>query len=434
VWYNTNLSSPRVTRPGAKRPPPRPTTSPTRRMHRMQATSPPTVGARAGTAAPALPSIDYQPTTRVVFGAGTLARLGEVTRELGGSRVLLVTDPGLWAAGHPQRAAASLRDAGLEVFIYDAVEENPTTRTVAAALESARRSRIDLIAAVGGGSSMDCAKGVNFLLTNGGSMTDYKGFGKATKPMLPSVGVPTTAGTGSEGQSFALIADEKTHLKMACGDRKAAFRVAVLDPEVTVSQPRQVTAVTGIDAVSHALESYVTARRNPLSQMFAREAWRLLDANFEKVLRQPSDLEARGAMQIGAHFAGVAIENSMLGACHACANPLTAHYGLTHGVAIGVLLPHVIRFNAEVVGGLYGDLAHEVGLLNGDGDAAGEALAQRVTGLLRAAGLPTRLSECGVSAGIFSVLAEEADQQWTARYNPRPVSEADLRRVYEAAF
>ena len=127
------------------------------------------------------------------------------------------------------------------------------------------------------------------------------------------------------------------------------------------------TAVTGIDALSHALESYVTTRRNPLSQMFAREAWRLLEANFETVLRQPGDLEARGAMQLGAHFAGIAIENSMLGVCHACANPLTAHYGLTHGIAIGILLPHVIRFNAAAVGGLYGDLAHEVGLLNGDG-------------------------------------------------------------------
>ena len=401
----------------------------------MQVTSHPTVGGlRAGSRAPTLTSLDYQPTTRVVFGVGVLDRLGEVARELGGTRALLVTDPGLWAAGHPQRAAASLRAAGLEVVVFDAVEENPTTRHVAAALEAARAGRIDLIVAVGGGSSMDCAKGVNFLLTNGGSMTDYKGFGKATKPMLPSIAVPTTAGTGSEGQSFALIADEKTHLKMACGDRKAAFRAALLDPEVTVSQPRTVTAVTAINAVSHALESYVTTRRNPLAQMFAREAWRLLDANIERALRQPGDLDARGAMQIGAHFAGVAIENSMLGVCHACANPLTAHYGLTHGVAIGVLLPHVVRFNAEAVGGLYGDLAHEVGLLNGDGAAAGETIARRVTGLLEAAGLPTRLSECGVGSGIFPVLAEEANQQWTARFNPRPASETDLQHLYEAAY
>jgi alcohol dehydrogenase len=314
------------------------------------------------------------------------------------------------------------------------VEENPSTRHVQAGLEEAKRRGVNLLVAVGGGSAMDCAKGVNFLLTNGGAMEDYKGFGKAGRPMLPSVGVPTTSGTGSEAQSYALIADDKTHLKMACGDRKAAFRVAVLDPEVTVSQPRQVTAVTGIDALSHALESYVSLRHNLLSQAFAREAWRLLETNLGVVLERPADLEARGAMQLGAHLAGLAIENSMLGACHACANPLTAHYGLTHGVAIGVLLPHVIRFNAPAAGSLYADLAHEVGLANGDLSSAAEVLARRVEALTRAAGLPARLSACGVSPGIFPVLAEEAAQQWTGRYNPRPVSEADLLNLYEAAY
>jgi alcohol dehydrogenase len=382
----------------------------------------------------AAPAFDYHPTTRVVFGAGALARLGELTRGLGGRRALLVTDPGVAKAGHPQRAADSLRDAGLDVAVFLDVESNPTERDVDAALAVARSHRADILVAVGGGSAMDVAKGVNFLLTNGGRMTDYKGFGKATKPMLPSVGVPTTAGTGSEGQSFALIADEQTHVKMACGDRKAAFRVAVLDPEVTVSQPAAVTAVTGIDSVSHALESYVCTRRNLLAQTYAREAWRLLSANFEKVLLDPGDLEARGAMQLGANFAGVAIENSMLGACHACANPLTAHYGLTHGVAIGVLLPHVVRFNAATVGPLYSDLVHEVGLLNGDRGAAGEVLALRLTDLLRAAELPMRLADCGVSPGILPVLAEEAAQQWTGRYNPRPVAEPELLRLYQAAY
>jgi alcohol dehydrogenase len=398
------------------------------------ATTTPSVLSGRPDAAPAAPGFDYHPTTRVVFGAGALARLGELARELGGRRALLVTDPGVAQAGHPRRAADSLRDAGMDVAVFMDVEANPTERDVDAALAVAQSHRADLLVAVGGGSAMDVAKGVNFLLTNGGRMPDYKGFGKATKPMLPSVAVPTTAGTGSEGQSFALIADEKTHVKMACGDRKAAFRVAVLDPEVTVSQPAAVTAVTGIDAVSHALESYVCTRRNPLAQTFAREAWRLLEANLETALRDPGDLEARGAMQLGANFAGVAIENSMLGACHACANPLTAHYGLTHGVAIGVLLPHVVRFNAAAAGPLYGDLVHEVGLLNGDHGAAGEALALRLTDLLRAAGLPTRLADCGVSPGIFSVLAEEAAQQWTGRYNPRPVAEPELLHLYQAAY
>ncbi len=394
----------------------------------------PTRSAAGSPALPPPPPFDYQPLTRVVFGAGELNRLGELARELGGDRVLLVTDPGLEAAGHPQRATDSLRAAGLEVYLYDGVEENPTTKHVEEGLEVAVRNHVDMLVAVGGGSAMDCTKGVNFLLTNGGSMEDYKGFNRATLPMLPSISVPTTAGTGSEAQSYALIADEKTHLKMACGDRKAAFRVTILDPEVTVSQPPAVSAITGLDALSHALESYVSTRRNTLSQMFAREAWRLLEANFETVLKQPGDLEARGAMQVGAHFAGIAIENSMLGVCHSLANPLTAHYGLTHGIAIGVLLPHVIRFNSEAVGALYGDLAHEVGMVNGDGSAAGEVLAQRISYLMQLAKVPTTLSAVGVSAGIFPVLAEEAAQQWTARFNPRPVTERELEILYQAAL
>src|SRR5437016_12809698 len=232
---------------------------------------------------------DFHVPTRVVFGAGALDRLGELARELGASHVLLVTDPGIREAGPPQRAMASLREAGLEVFLFDAVEQNPTSRHVEAGAMFARPLGIDLIVSVGGGSAMDCAKGINFLVTNGGHMADYKGFGKAKKPMLPSIGVPTTAGTGSEAQSYALIADDQTHLKMACGDRKAAFRIAILDPELTVSQPAKVTALTGIDALSHAIESYVTTRRNPLAQMFAREAWKLLEANLEQVVANPKD-------------------------------------------------------------------------------------------------------------------------------------------------
>jgi len=379
-------------------------------------------------------SFDYHPLTRVVFGPGTLSRLGELVHELGGTRVLLVTDPGLEAAGHPLRAQASLRDSGAEVFLFDGVEENPSTIHVEKGLALARKNQVDFIVAVGGGSSMDFAKGINFLFTNGGSMAKYEGFGKATKPMLPSIAIPATAGTGSEAQSYALIADEQTHMKMACGDRKAAFRVAILDPEVTVSQPSAVTAITGIDALAHALESYVCIKRNALSQAFARESWRLLEPSLETALREPGNLDARSAMQLGAHFAGIAIENSMLGACHACANPLTAHYGLTHGIAIGILLPHVLRFNAPAVGSLYGELAHEAGLLNGNLGVASESLARRITDLLVASRLPTDLASCGVSEGILPVLAEEATQQWTAKFNPRPLTEADFVHLYEAAL
>ena len=379
-----------------------------------------------------LPPFDFQPLGRVIFEAGGLNRLGEAVRSVGGTRVLLVTDPGLEHAGHPQRAVRVMCDAGLEVFLFDGVKENPTEREVNAGVVCARTHHVDCIVAVGGGSSMDCAKGINFILTNGGRMADYKGHDKATKPMLPSVGVPTTAGTGSEAQSYALITDERSHLKMACGDKKAAFRVAILDPEVTLSQPRSVTAVTGIDAVAHAVEAFVCTKRNPISAMCALAAFRHLEPNFETVLRSPHDIAARAAMQIGSYLAGVAIESAMLGACHSCANPLTAHYGVTHGVAIGIMLPHVIRFNAPVVGDLYAELVGAKGSANGR--PASDVLAARVSELTAAAGLPQSLKECDISDTILPLLAEEANQQWTARFNPRPVTEAEILKLYQSAW
>ena len=382
-----------------------------------------------------MPVFDYQPLTRIVAGPGTLARLGELTWELGIRRVLLVTDPGLEEAGHPQRALSILQAAGLYVALFDGVQENPTTRHVEAGLALAREEGVDGIVAVGGGSSMDCAKGINFLLTNGGTMRDYWGVGKATRPMLPSVGVPTTAGTGSEAQSFALICDPETHLKMACGDKKAAFRVAILDPELTLTQPQRVAALTGIDALSHALETYVTARRTPLSRLYSREAWRLLAGHFHRVLTEPDDLEARAAMQWGAHLAGLAIENSMLGATHALANPLTAHYGMIHGQAIGLMLPHVIRHNAATMADDYAELADLAGLSAGDSpQAKALALADFVAQAARLAGVPQSLLECGVSEGMLTVLADEAAEQWTGKFNPRPVGYTELLGLYQAAM
>ena len=395
---------------------------------------PSTISGRSSPPAEPLPAFDYQPLGRVVFEPGGLSRLGELVRGIGGARVLLVTDPGLAHAGHPQRAEKAMREAGLEVFVFDGVKENPTEREVAAGVVFARTHHINCIVAVGGGSSMDSAKGVNFILTNGGRMADYKGFGKATRPMLPSIGVPTTAGTGSEAQCYALITDEKTHLKMACGDKKAAFLVSILDPEVTLSQPRTVSAVTGIDAVAHAIESFVCTRRNPLSQMYSLAAFRHLEPNFERVMAHPADLAARGSMLLGAHLAGMAIECAMLGVCHSCANPLTAQYGITHGIAIGVMLPHVIRFNARnnpAVEALYAELAGHAGT---NGRPAAEILADRITELLSHAGLPQTLKECGVSESILPLLSEEAAEQWTARFNPRPVAEADILKLYQAAW
>ena len=380
---------------------------------------------------------DFQPRTRVIFGAGTVDRVGELVRAIG-TNALLVTDPGIVAAGHVERIRRSLDAAGVSVTIFDTVRENPTTREVDQCLEVARAARPELILGLGGGSSMDTAKGCNFILTNGGRMQDYWGVGKATKPMLPLIAVPTTAGTGSECQSFALIADETTHQKMACGDQKAAPRVAILDPWLTVTQPRQVAACTGIDAVAHAVETAVTKKRTELSWLYSREAFRLTATNLHHVFQQPDNLEARAAMQLGAAYAGTAIENSMLGAAHSAANPLTARYGVIHGHAVGIMLPHVVRFNAQQpdAAATYAELARFAGLAScGDSTAkAIDALIGRIESLLKAAEVAYSLSERNIPSSSLPKLAEEAARQWTAQFNPRPVTASDFEAIYAAAF
>lgn len=381
---------------------------------------------------------DWTPRTRLIYGAGTIQQLGKAAQELARRRALVVTDSGIVKAGHVERAAESLRGAGIEWQVFDAVHENPTTADVDACLAVAKEADIDLIIGLGGGSSLDTAKGCNFLLTNGGRMQDYWGAGKAGKPMLPMIAVPTTAGTGSECQSHALIADEVSHQKMACGDPKAAPRVAILDPTLTVSQPTRVTACTGLDAIAHAVETAVTKRRNELSAAFSGEAFRLTISNFSRVLEEPDNLDARAAMLLGASFAGIAIENSMLGAAHSCANPLTARFGIVHGHAVGLMLPHVIRFNATDVDAAaqYEELAHVAGLVEGhppDRDAS-EIVAEAVELMLAASGLPLTLADCGVDGQAIGEMSAEAAKQWTAQFNPRLLTEADVFHLYTSAI
>jgi alcohol dehydrogenase len=366
---------------------------------------------------------------RLIYGAGRVDRLGQLAREIGGTRVLVVTDPGVRGAGHVARALESLTDAGIEPCVFEEVEENPTAQHVDEGASVARQHGADCLVGLGGGSAMDCAKGVNFVLTNGGRMDDFWGTGKATKPMLPSIGIPTTAGSGAEAQSYALICQDKTGIKMACGDKKAMFRRVILDPLLAASVPRNVAGISGIDAVSHAVESYVTTRRNPVSQMLAREAWRLLEANLPLILDGTEDSGAWGKMLLGAHLAGAAIEQSMLGAAHACANPLTARFPIPHGIAVGLMLPHVIRFNAAHVGPLYEELR-----LAADPAAPPALLEERIRELRAIAGLPESLRDYQIPRSCLSELAAEAEGQWTAGFNPRPVTRVELLELYEAAY
>jgi alcohol dehydrogenase len=380
---------------------------------------------------------NYHPRTRLVFGANALDALGDLVREHGGSRVLLVTDRPIIAAGHARRAEETIAKAGAQVFRFDGVEENPTTRHVENCVRFARGHDIDFIVGLGGGSSMDTAKGANFILSNGGRMADYWGVNKAARAMLPHIAIPTTAGTGSECQSFALIADAETHQKMACGDDKAYPCVALLDPLLTLSQPACVTANTGIDTIAHALESHVTRARTPISQVFSREAWRLAEGSLETVLCDPLNIDARGGMLLAAAYGGMAIAQSMLGAAHAAANPLTARFGIVHGQAVGLMLPQVVRFNAAdpQAAELYADLAAAAGLARrGDTPGAVGALLLRLDEILSAARLPENLAACHVREEHIPVLAAEAAKQWTAAFNPRPAPVEAFVELYGAAL
>jgi alcohol dehydrogenase len=379
--------------------------------------------------------INLQIPTRAVFGAGALESLGRVARCLDFHRALVVSDRGIVAAGHFARAVALLRGAGVDSVGFHGFTENPDTRAVEAGRAFAASHQVDSIVALGGGSSLDCAKGINFVLTNGGQMQDYRGYGKAALPMLPMIGIPTTAGTGSEAQSYALISDAETHAKMACGDPKAAFRFAILDPQLAATQPARVRAVTGYDAISHAVESWVTTKRNATSDDYAMRAWRLLEPNFERVLATPDDAEANGAMMQGAFYAGAAIENSMLGATHACANPLTARYGTVHGVAIALLLAHVVRWNASLCAERYVELVQTASQHDTPLHPCGsEALAQRLETLAVAGSLHTRLRDANVPREDLPLLAKAAANEWTGQFNPRPFDAAGALEVYECAY
>jgi len=359
----------------------------------------------------------------VHFGAGSLARVGELAARFG-QRALLVTDPGLVSAGHVAVATSALERAGLAVLVFDEVAPNPTTVHVEAGTEVARRGSIEVIIALGGGSAMDCAKGINFLATNGGRLEDYWGLGKATQPMLPSLGVPTTAGTGSEAQSYALITQPDSHRKMACGDPKARFRTVLLDPDLLASVPRRVAAAAGMDALSHALESHVTTVRSAASAQLSRRAFELLEPTVAALAAPPANAQVRAHALLGAHLAGAAIEASMLGGAHAAANPLTARHGVAHGEAVGLMLPHVLRFNAATASEHYRQLSPE----------GADGLARRIQAIRSELALPQQLSDVGIGARDIPAMAAAACDEWTGSFNPRPLDRTAFEELYAAAL
>ena len=365
---------------------------------------------------------DARHSPRIVFGPGRLSELPECVATLGVSKLLLVTDPGIVAAGHVGRATDSLEAAGFDVTVFQGAHVNPTESDIEACRAFAENLKPEAIIGLGGGSSMDTAKGCNFLLHNGGHMSDYRGYGLAKHAMLPFIAVPTTAGTGSECQSYAVVSQDGSHVKMACGDPKALARIAILDPELTVSQPPVVATLTALDALSHALESAVCTKRNPISSAYSREAFHLIASAIRPILDNTADLETRGRMLLGASMAGSAIENSMLGAAHATANPLTARFDIPHGHAVSLMLSHVIRLNSRnpEAAAIYETFSSYLG----------EPLLDWVEETIALAGLPIH----SLDTGAIPELTEAATQQWTGRFNPVPLDSESITALYQSVL
>ncbi|WP_193211725.1 iron-containing alcohol dehydrogenase [Luteolibacter marinus] len=367
-------------------------------------------------------SFDARPSPRIVFGAGRLAELPECVATLGVSKLLLVTDPGIVAAGHVGRATGYLEAAGLSVTVFQGTHVNPSESDIEACRSFATELQPDAIIGLGGGSSMDTAKGCNFLLHNPGRMSDYRGYGLAKNAMLPFIAIPTTAGTGSECQSYAVVSRDGSHEKMACGDPKALAKIAILDPELTVSQPQPVATLTALDALSHALESAVCTKRNPISSAYSAEAFRLIASAIRPVLAGSAGPDTRGRMLLGAAMAGSAIENSMLGAAHATANPLTARFDVAHGHAVSLMLPHVVRLNSAdpAAAAIYDGLARTLG----------EPLLPWLEETIALAGLDTPV----IDPATIPDLAADAARQWTGRFNPVPLRDPEITSLYHSSF
>jgi alcohol dehydrogenase len=362
----------------------------------------------------------FEARTRLLAGPGRLSETGEAARALGAVRAVVVTDPPLVDAGHAATLLRSLRQAGVEAELYTGSHSNPDSDDAETLRAFAAPLAPDLLIGLGGGSAMDMAKAANFLLTNGGRMRDYQGYGRASQPLLPLILIPASTGTGSEAQSYCVIQDAETRAKMACGAPGAAARAVVLDPEVAMTQPRGVRGASGYDALSHVAETWVTTKRNDLSAAFGREAWRLLSGNFERVLTHPEDVEAIAAMQWGAFLAGWAIEHSMLGAAHACANPLSQRYGTVHARALAAVLPHVVRYNAVLLEARYRELD--------------EALDRRLEEFAAMADLPRTLRALDVPEADLPALAARAAEQWTGHHNPRPFDAEAALEIYRCAY
>ncbi|POZ62919.1 L-threonine dehydrogenase [Chromobacterium alticapitis] len=365
-----------------------------------------------------------------LMGAGCLRQAIDTMRGHSFLRALIVTDQGLVKAGLADKVAGMLAEADIEPVIFDGVHANPSCANVNAGLALLREKQCDVVVSLGGGSPHDCAKGIALVAVNGGKIQDYEGVDKSAKPQLPLVAINTTAGTASEMTRFCIITDESRHIKMAIVDRHTTPILSVNDPETMAGMPASLTAATGMDALTHAVEAYVSTIATPITDACALKAVELIAGFLRRAVKNGQDMEAREQMAYAQFLAGMAFNNASLGYVHAMAHQLGGFYDLPHGVCNAVLLPHVQAFNAAVAGERLGDVA----IALGEKTRSAEAAIAAIKRLSADVGIPAGLAQLGVKEADIPTLADNALKDACGLTNPRKASHEEICAIFRAAL
>ena len=380
-------------------------------------------------------SFSFTIPQNIVVGAGSLKRLPELAKNLKKSKAYIISGPHLEKIGMVDKCREALKAAGIESDAFTQTEGNPSTDTVAKAAEGFKSSKADFIVAFGGGSPLDVAKAVAVIASYGGNITDYEGGGKVPGPVVPMIAIPTTAGTGSEVTAFSVITDHSRNYKLTVVSNYLLPAYAILDPELITTVPKNTAAACGIDAMVHALEAFISKAASPFSDLFAKEALRLIGTSIRDYVLDRSNLAACEAMLTGSLFAGIAFSHSRLGDVHAMSHPVSAYFDVAHGVANAVLLPTIVDYNMTYASEKYKyiyDCICEKPL--SDDAFTPEMLAAEIRVLNDELGIPSSLSEVGVDSSLFDKMADDAMKSGNILVNPRPTTKKDILTLYAQAF
>ncbi|MGF1873189.1 L-threonine dehydrogenase [Photobacterium indicum] len=371
-----------------------------------------------------------------LMGAGCLTEAADAVKAHGFKKALIVTDKVLNQIGVVKQVVDLLAERNVEAVVFDGTQPNPTMGNVAAGLALLKANECDFVISLGGGSPHDCAKGIALVASNGGSISDYEGVDVSAKPQLPLVAINTTAGTASEMTRFCIITDEARHIKMAIVDKNTTPLMSVNDPELMLAKPASLTAATGMDALTHAIEAYVSTAATPITDAVAIKAIELIQAHLRTAVNDGQNLEAREQMAYAQFMAGMAFNNASLGYVHAMAHQLGGFYDLPHGVCNAVLLPHVQRYNAKVCPDRLRDVAKAMGVNveTMTAEQGADAALEAIQVLSKDVGIPAGLKDLGAKNEDISILADNALKDACGFTNPKQATHEEISEIFAAAM